>query len=174
MYLHIYLTYIFCANGANLTAEMGSEGSIAWPEWERWHFHVKISKVPPKMVPTHHHHQLFHLSPSHQNLFSWQGLKNLRPFGYFRVMNEPWDAQCMKCLIFLGNSLPSWAAAAVQRVDYRPCRASASAAAVISHTHEYKKAKRFQKILCRAVVTYKRRPLTSNCKSSSIVVFIHT
>ena len=41
------------------------------------------------------------------------------------------------------------------------------------HTHEYKKAKRFQKILCRAVVTYKRRPLTSNCKSS-IVVFIHT
>ena len=124
----VVLTYIpnlhFFANGANLTAEICSEGSIAWPEWERWHFHEKISKVPPKMVPTHHHHKLFHLSPSHQNLFSWQGLKNLRPFGYFRVMNEPWDAQCMKCLIFLGNSLPSWAAAAaVQRVDYRPCRA---------------------------------------------------
>ena len=166
VYLHIiYLTYIFCANGANLTAEMGSEGSIAWPEWERWHFHEKISKVPPKMVPTHHHHQLFHLSPSHQNLFSWQGLKNLRPFGYFRVMNEPWDAQCMKCLIFLGNSLPSWAAAAVQRVDYRPCRAHRRS----SHTR-IQKAKRFQKILCRAVVTYKR--LTSNCKDI-ILVFAH-
>ena len=164
MYLHIYLTYIFCANGANLTAEMCSEGSIAWPEWERWHFHEKISKVPPKMVPTHHHHQLFHLSPSHQNLFSWQGLKNLRPFGYFRVMNEPWDAQCMKCLIFLGNSAAELSKGLI----------TGPAARGGHHTHEYKKAKRFQKILCRAVVTYKRRPLTSNCKSSSIVVFIHT
>ena len=134
----VVLTYIpnlhFFANGANLTAEMCSEGSIAWPEWERWHFHEKISKVPPKMVPTHHHHQLFHLSPSHQNLFSWQGLKNLRPFGYFRVMNEPWDAQCMKCLIFLGNS----AAELSKGLITGP---AACGSAVITHTRIQKRLK---------------------------------
>ena len=39
-------------NSLHLT-QMGSErSSIAWSEWERWHFHEKISKVPPpKMVP---------------------------------------------------------------------------------------------------------------------------
>ena len=169
MYLHIYLTYIFCANGANLTAEMGSEGSIAWPEWERWHFHEKISKVPPpKMVPPP---STFPLEPFSSKLVFLTGLEKSSSIWLFSS-NEWALGRAMHEMSYFPRKFPPQLSCCCCPKGWLQALPRIRGGG--HHTHEYKKAKRFQKILCRAVVTYKRRPLTSNCKSSSIVVFIHT
>ena len=138
MYLHIYLTYIFCANGANLTAEMCSEGSIAWPEWERWHFHEKISKVPPKMVPTYTPPpSTFPLEPFSSKLVFLTGLEKSSSIWLFSS-NEWALGRAMHEMSYFPRKFPPQLSCCCCPKGWLQALPRASAAAVITHTNTKK------------------------------------